>query len=567
MRIFSIITRYYQKMSIKRKINLLVILSIVLLSSMIFFIVLPIFEKSKTEDREGKLRAVVGSVVSLMEFYENEVNNEGYLKDPSLPENIEEAKKALIANVSRMRYDQNEYFFILDGSGNVVMHPLRPELVGKNMMEEKDSNGKYIFRDMVLNSQRDDETIVKYIWKSKYSETVYEPQTVYARYFWPWNWVVCSGLYTQDIIEAVRQIKIMAFIYALIATILSMIAIYRILVKTVIAPLEKLQGGIEHIQNGNYEISLPVAAEDEIGFLTKNFNIMVHKVYTAEKQLAEYANNLENKVNERTEDLKRSIDELKSTQEKLIENEKLAFLGSLVAGISHEINTPIGICVTTASHVQEEALKLKKAFEENTVTKRQFEEHLDLILQTSSLIIANTETASSLVTSFKKIAVDQSYESIIAFNLNDYLKDIFLSLKPQLKKQKNLEIDINCPDKIIINIYPSAIYQILTNLVMNSIIHGFENRETCRISLRIYDKEQYIEMIYSDNGIGMDAEVVKRMYEPFFTTKRGFGGSGLGMNIVYNIVTHKLKGSIMCESTPGNGVMFKILFPRSIEEA
>ncbi len=559
------VSGYFKKMSIKRKLNLIFFLSIFLSTSILFLIVLPILEKSRFEDREGKLKAVVGSVVSLMDYYENAVNNAEYINDQSQPVDIEAAKKLVIKNVSRMRYDQNEYFFILDGGGNVVMHPLRPELVGKNILNEKDNEGNYIFKEMVINSQRDNETIVKYIWKSKYSETVYEPQTVFAQYFWPWDWVVCSGLYTQDIIDSVSRIKLMALVYSLIATMLSMFALFRLLFYSVISPLEKLQGGMQKIQNGNYDVQLLVRAEDEVGFLTKNFNLMVDKINKAEKQLEDYTINLEYKVHQRTEALKNSLEELKTAQDKLVENEKFAFLGGLVAGISHEINTPIGICVTAATHLHDEAQKLKTSFENNSMTKTKFEEHITLLSEISGLIITNTDIASNLISSFKKIAVDQSHEAIRTFNLNDYLKDVFLSLKPQFKKFKNPEIIIDCPDKIVLTTYSSAIYQVLTNLVMNSIIHGFENRDECRISLVISNNNNKIQMLYSDNGNGMTADVIRHIYDPFFTTKRGSGGSGLGMNIVYNIVMHKLKGTIKCESSPGNGVQFNIHFPAVLE--
>ncbi len=216
----------WNRISLRWKINFVGIFIIVMFSVILFYFILPLLEKGKMEEREGKLRAVVNSSVSLMDFYERGLRNQTYKGDPTMPKSIEEAKKLILKNLREMRYDRNEYFFVLDGNGNMIMHPTKPELEGKEMISIKDPKGGTPFRDMSYYSQRDGETFVKYIWQSKYSPVIFEPQTTYAKYYWPWDWVVCSGVYTQDIIEDMRKVTLSSLIYDGITATISMIFLF-----------------------------------------------------------------------------------------------------------------------------------------------------------------------------------------------------------------------------------------------------------------------------------------------------------------------------------------------------
>jgi two-component system chemotaxis sensor kinase CheA len=201
------------RISLRWKINLIGIFIIFMFTITHFVLLLPQLEREKYAERKGKLKATVDAFVSLMDHYEKAVRSEQWKTDPTMPRTVEEAKSRVLRDLRQVRYDKTEFFFILDGNGNMVMHPLKGELDGKNVMNVTDPQGRKVFRDMTLLSQRDGEAHVSYLWEAKYSPIIHEPQVAYAKQYWPWDWVVCSSLYTQDIVDSVRQLtwKTVAF--------------------------------------------------------------------------------------------------------------------------------------------------------------------------------------------------------------------------------------------------------------------------------------------------------------------------------------------------------------------
>ncbi|UUX51878.1 PAS domain-containing protein [Nisaea acidiphila] len=254
------------------------------------------------------------------------------------------------------------------------------------------------------------------------------------------------------------------------------------------------------------------------------------------------------------------ISELYEARKSLIESERLASLGAMVAGIAHEVNTPIGICVTASTTVSSSASSLIDGLATGNLKRSAFEAALSRITEGMKLVDANLARAAKLISSFKSIAVDQTSEEERVFNLIEYLQDIVDSLSPQLRHE-DVTVSIDGPDDLVLRSYPGAIAQILTNLIMNSVIHGFSDRDHGAISITIARSGRLLEFTYADDGQGMSGEVVKQVFDPFFTTKRGQGGSGLGMHILFNLVTQVLKGTVRCESTPGHGVTVTIRFP------
>jgi signal transduction histidine kinase len=176
------------------------------------------------------------------------------------------------------------------------------------------------------------------------------------------------------------------------------------------------------------------------------------------------------------------------------------------------------------------------------------------------LITTNLDRAGKLVKNFKEIAVDQTSQERRTFNLKEYIEEIVFTLSPRLKNSKHV-VRVECPDNITLDSYPGALSQILTNLIINSLIYGFEGIESGEITIHGSADSTNVSISYLDNGVGMKKKIVKQIYEPFFTTKRNFGGSGLGMNIVFNLVTQRLNGTISCESAPQEGTRFNIQFP------
>ena len=258
--------------------------------------------------------------------------------------------------------------------------------------------------------------------------------------------------------------------------------------------------------------------------------------------------------------LQATLQELQNTQGELVQAEKMASLGGLVAGVAHEINTPIGVGLTAATHLKEQADDLAQKFASGQLKKSDFESFIDTAGQSTSMIYANLNRASDLIRSFKQVAVDQTSEEKRQINLLEYVDEVLESLKPNLKRTHH-ELSVEGDRSILIETHPGALSQIVTNLVMNSVIHAYDEDDHGHIKITAEQHNGAVSLIYSDDGKGMEEDVCAKIFEPFFTTKRGSGGSGLGMHILYNQVTQTLGGSIDLHSKPGKGTAFDITIP------
>jgi signal transduction histidine kinase len=270
-------------------------------------------------------------------------------------------------------------------------------------------------------------------------------------------------------------------------------------------------------------------------------------------------------MKEKNEELSKYLIKIEDTQEKLVESEKMSGLGQLVAGIAHEINTPIGIGVTAASHFEEITELIKVDFDEGKMKKSDLDHYFSDAKKTSSLILKNLLRTSDLIRSFKMVSADQTSEEHRSFKLKEYIDDIVISLRPKLKKTK-YEVVIECSEEIEMRSCPGAVAQIVTNLIMNSLNHGFDGMDEGKMELKIKKDEDQAIVSYHDNGIGMPADNVKKIFEPFYTTKKGKGGTGLGLSIVYNLAKNTLHGSIECFSVPDFGTTFILTMPISLLE-
>lgn len=258
--------------------------------------------------------------------------------------------------------------------------------------------------------------------------------------------------------------------------------------------------------------------------------------------------------------LETSLDELKQTQDQLIATEKYAALGELVAGVAHEINTPLGITVTMSSFLQEQHQKFHKALEEGNFKKSQLSDYHRQMEEGFEIMNKNLSRAAVLVSSFKQVAVDQSTLELRNFNVREYLDDVLHSLSPKFK-HKDLQIFIVCPDDLKCLNYPGALSQIVSNLVTNSLLHGFPDDRSGTIQLTVKKSPKGIELVYKDDGVGIPPEHINHVFDPFFTTRKNHGSTGLGLHIIYNLVTQSMDGSIVLNSNPGEGVRFTIQIP------
>lgn len=274
---------------------------------------------------------------------------------------------------------------------------------------------------------------------------------------------------------------------------------------------------------------------------------------------------VEKELSSSNQKLTQAISDLQDMQSYLVESAKMAALGNLVAGVAHEVNTPVGVGLTAASHLQELTAEFNKLCTHGSPRRHDLIEYLQELHETSTIILNNLDRAGKLIQSFKQVSADQSSENCRTFNIRNYLDEIILSIQPQLKKT-NHQIIIECDENLEMNGFPGALSQIITNLIMNSILHAYNPGDQGNIKISAKIKNNKILLLYTDDGKGMDAATLKKIFDPFYTTKRGHGGTGLGLHIVYNIVTQQFKGTIRCESQLGQGAIFKISLPLTKED-
>ncbi|MBC7908086.1 MAG: HAMP domain-containing protein, partial [Rhodospirillaceae bacterium] len=255
-----------------------------------------------------------------------------------------------------------------------------------------------------------------------------------------------------------------------------------------------------------------------------------------------------------------ALQALQQAQQSLIQAEKMASLGGLVAGVAHEINTPIGIGMTGASTLASETQRITKLYAEQAMTEDDFQDYLGVATETARLLLANMNRAAELIQSFKQVAVDQTSAERRRFDLRSYIEEILSSLTPTIKKTKHT-ITVECPDGIQMDSYPGILSQVLTNLVMNALTHAYSDHQSGSLTIKVKSEAEKVVLAFADDGNGIPAENLNRIFDPFFTTRRTNGGSGLGLHIVFNVVTSSLNGQVDVASEVGKGTTFTLSFP------
>lgn len=360
-----------------------------------------------------------------------------------------------------------------------------------------------------------------------------------------------------------------------IALLVAMVLVRRVLKTTQKAYWQVLEKTHE-IKQGHYTLKEGLHHFEEVQILFDAFNDMTHEINLRkseinkkQEEIEEINLALEQRIQDRTTRLinanlylEKTLKDLKDTQDQLVETEKMAALGNLVAGVAHEINTPLGVSLTAVSYLEKEASQIKTLFEQDHLTKNDFSDFLETTLESVSIALSNIDRAAELIKSFKLIAVDQSTANERLFNLEEYVDETIRSLEPQFRHSQ-IKIKTDIDPMIFFNTNPGDVAQIVTNFVMNAWVHAFGQEKKGSIIIHASPREGVILLTCRDDGLGMPEHVKELIFEPFFTTKRGQGGSGLGLNIVYNIVTQKFNGSISCESQVGKGTTFTVTIPLS----
>jgi len=327
--------------------------------------------------------------------------------------------------------------------------------------------------------------------------------------------------------------------------------------RSITDPLGRLKTRMLELANDPF--AGPVAERerrDELGEMARAANFFVTEIGRREHALR--------RAKERADT---ALADLRQTQDDLIQYEKLASLGQLVAGVAHEINTPVGIALTTATSMASEARQFAENAASGKLLRSEFERFVSRITEGSHLLQTNLNRAAELVYSFKQVAVDQTSGERRSFPLGSWLNELLTSLGPVIRKTGH-EVSIHCPDGIVMDTYPGALAQVLTNLVMNAVSHAYDEGETGRMVLRVEElRRGWLRFVFADDGKGIPPENHEKVFEPFFTTGRAYGSTGLGLHIVYNLVTNSLQGKIDLDSEPGKGTRFTIDLPVSLADA
>lgn len=465
--------------------------------------------------------------------------------------------------------------------GTIHVDRIREQLARLNTKDSTiiaitDAKGIYVaHNDYHLVEQRVTDPLVNQNGLPEQGDTVYNGvKSSYAIYRMPkigWSVIVYDG-YNHIVSEMQRFLSILGLIM-----LISFIGVVSVSTRNNHRITRHFSNMIKNLQDvaaGNYQTIASSDIYAEFDDIISAFNRMVFDLKTREDEINAHREEmialneeLEQRVEDRTNklirtnlSLEKTLENLKNTQQQLVESEKLASLGGLVAGIAHEINTPIGVTMTAITYLMEEGKLLQQHFQEETLTKEELKEYFDVFSEGTRIIEKNMQKASELIRSFKMMAVDQSNTDVREFDMGHYIKEVLFSLEPKIKKAK-VEVIYEITEGIMHYANPGDVSQVITNLVMNALIHGFHQKIGGKLTLRVNQVKQLIHIDVTDNGVGIPEEHIHAIFEPFYTTKRGQGGTGLGLNIVHTIVTQKLKGSIRCISEVGVGTTFQVRIP------
>jgi signal transduction histidine kinase len=339
---------------------------------------------------------------------------------------------------------------------------------------------------------------------------------------------------------------------------LILVAALALSLRIVFDPLKRLRDGLFDLATrGSDEVEeLPDSRHDELGEVIRGFNAIQRKIKSNIQRIRE----AEDEARKSAQATAKAMDDLRRTQESLLQAERLASLGGLVAGVAHEINTPVGIALTSASVLMEATEKVQASVQDGNIKKSDITRYLETASESTRLIMNNAYRAAHLIHSFKQIAVDQVSEARRRFELRDYINEVVSSLQPKLKKTR-ITVSIACPPDVMLDSYPGALAQVITNLTLNCVEHAFDPDDEGRIVIGVAQQGDWIEMQVTDNGKGIPPDMLDKVFDPFVTTRRGQGGTGLGLNIVFNLIAKQFGGSITVSSVLGQGASFVLRMP------
>jgi len=438
--------------------------------------------------------------------------------------------KNIIQAVKKIEQTSDDNIFVIDYDGNILLDAANPEIEGKNIYDLKGKNFLDTYSKILKFVANNSKGFVSYKWFNPKINKL-ELRSMYISEIKDTNWIVGSGYYKSDIEKIVTlQVQEMD---------------------------KEYKKQFNHlIQFGTIALLLFILLSFIISRYIKN-------------SFASYRGTIELKTNELVDSnkqLESKIRELNDAQNMLVESEKLASLGALVAGVSHEINTPIGIALTGISNIEYETNLVDKLYKEEELTEEKLVSYIKLVTKLSKTIHTSLSNAIRLIQSFKKISVDQHSGEKRIINLSMYFDEIVLSLNNSLK-QKRVVVLNNIDKDIELETYAGIYSQIFSNLILNTLKHAFNEKERDNI-IEVYTivTQNNLEIHFKDNGKGIDKNIKNKIFDPFFTTKRGQGGSGLGLNIIHNLILKKLHGTIsIVDIKNGLHICFSVPYTKMID--
>ena len=442
-------------------------------------------------------------------------------------------------------YDEFGFVFLLDRNGVFISHPDEERVIFQENMLSDTS-----IQTFFANPQDEKQELLR---NGSLLTLLRVPKT---------GWIIGFCQNQNRALPEIRFYRIILFIITSLILTASILMSF-VALRRVVSPLKQLVGATHQVAQGDYSVSIDDSNIREVSELGENFRNMVVDIFQREILLADMNRNLDRAVKERTYELENSLTYLKKSQEKLVQTGRMADLGEMVAGLAHEINTPVGISYTASTHIADLLKRMRKLRSEGHIDNDDWDEFLQEFEGIAEILSKALRRTVDQVDVFKKVSVDQTIADKREFNLGEYTQEVIKILTPQFQDKK-VKIDVECPPDYSIHSYPGQYGQILNNLILNSLRHGFTERKGGRITIQILPNENGVGIHYFDDGKGLNSEEREKVFKPFYTTKRSQGGSGLGMHIVYNLVTHLFSGTIEC--LPAEGAHFYMYFPFSETE-
>lgn len=325
-------------------------------------------------------------------------------------------------------------------------------------------------------------------------------------------------------------------------------------------PLKELMSAMHAIVAGHYgQVIRSTRERDEIGAMARAVEVFRENAI-AKRQA-------ENDLRAAKENAETALSELRDAQKSLIDAEKLAALGGLVAGVAHEVNNPVGISLTVASSLVRRSEVFAGEIAQGPLRRSKLDDFVAGTRDAAQQLVANLHRAGELIQSFKQVAVDRSHAELRDFDLREATEQIAASVRPVLRKAQ-ITLAVEVPEGITMDSYPGSYGQVLTNLFLNSVAHAFPDGQAGTIEIRARQLgANHAEIIVSDDGAGMTEDVRRRAFDPFFTTRRGQGGTGLGLHIIHSLVTQSLGGKLTLDTALGHGTTFRMVLPRRVSRA